>query len=64
MRIVAAQCDQVMTGLELSGEVHVPLELVVVAPPRLRERSVRDEFAIKIEPAFIKDAWEKQARFP
>ena len=58
VRVVDPHHEGVRTRLELTGQVHVPLEPVVVQPPHPLERAVRHLLAIHVKPALIEDARE------
>src|SRR5688572_8351466 len=53
VRIVRAQGDVVLAGLEFAGEVHVPLEAVVVVPPHRVLLAVGDEEAVDVQPRLV-----------
>ena len=49
--------------LQCAGEIHVPLKLVIIFPPRLGISAMRDEPAIHVEPAFVEEPGQHQVRF-
>src|SRR4028119_591081 len=58
--IPPAQSYQVRTRAKLAREIDIPLQPVIVPPPRLLVLAMRDQLTIHVQPALIEEAGKEQ----